>query len=161
MTPILLPFQPLSRHVKTILMPSCLLSRCYEADFVAILPFLLLYELDFAVIRLPIRPYLTFHPVRFLPVFGRPSYMKPMELPFRRLFYRMEPIILPFSLFFCIRIKLCCYFSARLSLSGFSCVPLSGHRLTSGILSFHYPLYLLLHPAYHLFPALCLFWSNR
>ena len=69
MTPALLRFQPLSRHVKAILLPSCLLSRVYYGDFVAILPLLLLYELDFAVIRLSIRPYLTFHTIRVLPAF--------------------------------------------------------------------------------------------
>ena len=71
MTPVLLPFQPLSRHVKAIMMPPCLLPHFYYGDFVVILPLLLLCELDFAVIRLPILPCLTFHPVRFLPSFDQ------------------------------------------------------------------------------------------
>ena len=73
MTPVLLPFQPLSRPVQTILMPSYLETRWYEADFVAIRPFLLLCKLDFAVMRLSIRPYPTFHTVRFLLVLQPPS----------------------------------------------------------------------------------------
>ena len=59
MMPVSLPLQPLSRHVKAIMMPSCLQTRWYEADFVAIL------ELDFALMCLSIRPYPTVHTVRY------------------------------------------------------------------------------------------------
>ena len=55
------------------MMPSCLKTRWYEADIVASVPFLLLCKLDFAAMRLSIRPYPTFHTVRFLRVFQPPS----------------------------------------------------------------------------------------